>query len=191
MPAVEEDRRNRVVSVLLGLHFQRNGSSAGDELPQSASYFRQRKLKMPAAMTATWLSTGAVVIVGLTVLAAALPLPGTGWSVVRGSTQGTSNLRASRFAVLKDGGVKGEGAAGQKNDPDAAQQTSGKGKGGGKSGPGNAKSGAPRGKSSKSGAAGKKDRRKQDQSGDQKGRDDRLRHKYDRGKDSEQNVERG
>ena len=43
-------------------------------------YLRQRKLKMPAAMTATWLSTGAIVIVGLTVLAAALPLPGTGWS---------------------------------------------------------------------------------------------------------------
>ena len=86
----------------------------------------------------------------------------------------------SRLAVLDDGGVKGEGAAGQKNDPGAKQQTSGKGKGGGKQGPGNAKTGAPRGKASKSGAAGKKGSPKQDQSGDQKGREDRAENKSDR-----------
>ena len=133
-----------VVRVLSRLYFQRDGPAAGDELPQSQALLRQRKLKMPAAMTATWLSTGAIMIIGLTVLAAALPLPGTGWSVVRGSTAASSDLRASRAAVLRDGGVKGEGAGGEKNDPSAKQQTAGKGKGGGKSGPGNAKTGTAR-----------------------------------------------
>ena len=107
---------------------------------------------------------------------------------MRGSTAGSSDLRASRFAVLKDSGVKGEGAAGQKNDPNAKQQTAGKGKGGGKSGPGNAKNGPPRGKSSKSGAAGKKGSPRQDQSGDKKGQDDRSDNKADRGKDAEQDA---
>ena len=172
VPAVEEERRGGLFVYFLAYISSGMGLLLATSFLNLRRYLRQRKLKMPAAMTATWLSTGAIVIVGLTVLAAALPLPGTGWSVVRGSTPESSDLRASRLAVLKDGGVKGEGAAGQKNDPNAAQQTAGKGKGGGKSGPGNAKSGAPRGKSpSKAGAAGKKGAPKQDQSGDQKGRE--------------------
>jgi hypothetical protein len=186
VPAVEEDRRNGLFLYFLAYISSGMGLLLATSFLNLRRYLRQRKLKMPAAMTATWLSTGAIVIVGLTVLAAALPLPGTGWSVMRGSTAGSSELRASRFAVLKDSGVKGEGAAGQKNDPNAKQQTAGKGKGGGKSGPGNAKSGAPRGKSSKSGASGKNGSPRDDKAGDKKGQDDRADNKDDRGKDAEQ-----
>jgi hypothetical protein len=188
VPAVEEDRRNGLFVYFLAYISSGMGLLLATSFLNLRRYLRQRKLKMPAAMTATWLTTGAVVIVGLTVLAAALPLPGTGWAVVRGSTAGSSDLRASRFAVLKDSGVKGEGAAGQKNDPNAKQQNAGKGKGGGKSGPGNAKTGAPRGKSSKSGASGKKGSPQEDQSGDKKGRDDRADNKADRGKDADQDA---
>ena len=151
MPAVDADRRGGLFVYFLAYISSGMGLLLATSFLNLRRDLRQRKLKMPGAMTATWLSTGAVVIIGLTVLAAALPLPGTGWSVVRGSTPGSSDARASRFAVLKDDGAKGEGAGGEKNDPNAKQQTSGKGKGGGKNGPGNAKNGAPRGKSSKSG----------------------------------------
>ena len=188
VPAVEEERRGGLFVYFLAYISSGMGLLLATSFLNLRRYLRQRKLKMPAAMTATWLSTGAIVIIGLTVLAAALPLPGTGWSVVRGSTHETSGVSASRLAVLKDSGVKGEGAAGQKNDPNAAQQTAGKGKGGGKSGSGNAKTGAPRGKSSKSGAAGKQGSPKQDQSGEQKGRDDRSENKADREKDSGQGA---
>ena len=174
VPAVEEERRGGLFVYFLAYISSGMGLLLATSFLNLRRVFRQRKLKMPAAMTATWLTTGAIVIIGLTVLAAALPLPGTGWSVVRGSTSESSDMQASRLAMLKDGGVKGEGAGGEKNDPNAKQQTAGKGKGGGKSGPGNAKSGAPRGKNSKSGAAGKKGSPKQDQSGDQKGREDRA-----------------
>jgi Domain of unknown function (DUF4129) len=183
VPAVEEDRRGALFVYFLAYISSGMGLLLATSFLNLRRYLRQRKLKMPGAMTATWLTTGAVLIIGLTVVAAALPLPGTGWSVVRGSTHETSDLRASRLAVLKDGGAKGEGAGGQKNDPNAAQQTSGKGKGGGKSGPGNAKTGAPRGKSSKSGASGKKGAARQDESADKKGQ-------TERNKDADQNAEK-
>ncbi len=187
VPAVDAERRGGLFLYFLAYISSGMGLLLATSFLNLRRYLRQRKLKMPAAMTATWLSTGAIVIIGLTMLAATLPLPGTGWSVVRGSTGETSEMRASRLAMLNDGGVKGEGAGGQKNDPNAKQQTSGKGKEGGKSGPGNAKSGAPTGKASKSGAAGKKGSPKQDQSGDQKGRDDRSEKKTEREKNNDQN----
>ena len=185
VPAVEEERRGGLFFYFLAYISSGMGLLLATSFLNLRRYLRQRKLKMPAAMTATWLSTGAIMIICLTVLAAALPLPGTGWSVVRGSTSASGDHRASSVAVLKDGGVKGEGAAGEKNDPDAKQETSGKGKPGGKSGPGNAKSGAATGKASKSGAAGKKGSSKQDPSGDQKGREDRADKKSDRARDND------
>jgi hypothetical protein len=185
VPAVEEERRGGLFFYFLAYISSGMGLLLATSFLNLRRYLRQRKLKMPAAMTATWLSTGAIMIIGLTVLAAALPLPGTGWSVVRGSTSASGDHRASSVAVLKDGGVQGEGAAGEKNDPNAKQETSGKGKPGGKSGPGNAKSGAATGKASKSGAAGKKGSPKQDPSGNQKGREDRADKKSDRARDND------
>ena len=168
VPAVEEDRRNALFFYFLAYISSGMGLLLATSFLNLRRYLRQRKLKMPAAMTATWLSTGAVLIVGLTLFAAALPLPGTGWSVVRGSTRQASPFRASQVAPLKDGGAEGKGAGGEKNDEKAEQQTSGKGKEGGKNGPGNAKSGAARGKASKSGAASKQGSPRQDDSGEKK-----------------------
>ncbi len=110
VPAVEEDRRAWLFLYFLAYIASGMGLLLATSFLNLRRYLRRRKLKMPAAMTATWLSTGTILIVGLTVLAAAVPLPGSGWSVLRGSTGESSDLRASTHAMLKDSGVQGEGA---------------------------------------------------------------------------------
>ena len=212
VPAVEEERRGWLFLYFLAYISSGMGLLLATSFLNLRRYLRQRKLRMPGAMTATWLSTGAILIVGLTLLAAVLPLPGSGLSMLRGSTLESSDLRASRVAMLKDSGVQGEGAqsegpaaskakgppsstskskgSGQTNDPNAAQQISGKGRGGGRSGPGNAKSGAPRGKSSRaqSGTPGKRGDPKQDQAeGQNKSQDGQAEKEADRGQDADQN----
>jgi hypothetical protein len=206
VPAVEEERRAGLFLYFLAYIASGMGLLLTTSFLNLRRYLRQRKVRMPAAMTATWLSTGAILIVGLTALAAVLPLPLSGWSVVRGATRESTDLRASRLAMLKDSGVQGEGApsegpaaskaaqrpsasgkakgSGQTNDPNAAQQTSGKGRPGGESGPGRSKSGAPRGQSSPSqaGTQGKQGS-PQDQAGDQgKSQDGRSENQADRAK---------
>ncbi len=212
VPAVEEEQRGWLLLYFLAYISSGMGLLLATSFLNLRRYLRQRKLKMPGAMTATWLSTGAILIVGLTLMAAVLPLPGSGWSILRGSTHESSDLRASRVAMLKDSGVQGEGAqserpaaaqakgppsstskskgSGQTNDPNAAQQVSGKGRGGGKSGPGNAQSGTPRGKSSKAQSAtpAKQGTPTQDQAeGQKKSRDGQGEKAADRGKDAGQN----
>jgi hypothetical protein len=214
VPAVEEDRRAGLFLYFLAYISSGMGLLLATSFLNLRRYLRQRKLKMPAAMTATWLSTGAILIVGLTLLAAVLPLPGLGWNVIRGSTPASSNLRASQSAVLRDSGVQGEGApsegpaaskgakppassgkekgSGQTNDPNSAQQTAGKGGPGGKNAPGNSKSGAPRGKSapSKGGAQGKQGSPKDNKgdSGNQnKNQDGQAEKQAEPSKDADQN----
>jgi hypothetical protein len=120
---------------------------------------------MPAAMTATWLSTGAIVIVGLTALAAVLAVPASGLGIMRGSTPPPTERTASRLAVLKDSGVQGEGPAasnavrrpstagqgkgsGRTKAPGAAEQAPGKDRPGGSKGQGRSSRGAAGSKSS-------------------------------------------
>ncbi len=185
VPAVEEDRRMGLFVYFLAYISSGMGLLLATSFLNLRRYLRQRKLKMPAAMTATWLSTGAVVIVGLTVLAAALPLPGTGWSVVRGSTQGTSNLRASRLRDAQ--GRRREGRRGGRPEERSRRKTGNlrKGKGRRQERPGQRQDRHPRGKSSpsKDGATGKKGSSKQDQSGDRKGQNERSDDKSDRAND--------
>ncbi len=168
---------------------------------------------MPAAMTATWLTTGSMLIVGLTALAAAFPFSGI--RVVPGGTREGTDLRASRLAMLKDSGVQGEGTrsegeaaskaptppsarekaegSGDTNDPDAKQQSSGKGRPGGEKGPGQSKSGAPRGKSvrSESGESGKQGAPKDQDAEKGKQENGRSENQADRAKDAEAKAEPG
>jgi hypothetical protein len=194
VPAVQEERRAWLFLYFLAYIASAMGLLLGTSFLNLRRYLRRRKLKMPAAMTATWLSTGAILIVGLTLAAAVLPLPLSAMRTARGSGSRSSDLRASKYAVLKDSGVQGEGArsegeasskadgpqkgsgkaqgSGETNDPNASQQVNGKGKQGGSGGPGRSKSGAPKGKptASQGGRQGKGGAR-QDQSSDQaKGR---------------------
>jgi chromate transport protein ChrA len=190
VPAVEEERRAWLFIYFLAYLSSGMGLLLATSFLNLRRYLRKRKLKMPRAMTATWLMTGTLMIAGLTIFAAVAPIPGTGIGTLRGSTNTSSNRQASNNAVLRDSGVKGEGAqsegkaeakskngsgargkskgSGKGNDPNASQEVGGKGKPGGKSGPGTSKSGAPKGKPTKSdsGAPGKKGAPKQDQSDD-------------------------
>jgi chromate transport protein ChrA len=192
---VEEDRRTWMFIYFLAYIASAMGLLLGTSFLNLRRYLRRRKLKMPAAMTATWLSTGAILIVGLTLAAAVLPLPLSAMRTARASAPKSSNLRASKYAILKDSGVQGEGArsegkaaskaagkspssgktqgSGKTNDPNASQQVNGQGRQGGQGGQGRSKSGAPKGKpSSSQGGQQGKNGAPQDQSGDQaKGRD--------------------
>ncbi len=215
VPAVEEDRRAWLFVYFLAYIASGMGLLLATSFLNLRRYLRRRKLKMPAAMTATWLSIGSILIVGLVVLAAAVPLPGSGWSVLRGATGEPSDLRASRHAILKDSGVQGEGAqsegpaaskgqnqpqsakqaegSGEENDPKAGQQTAGKGRPGGSKGPGRSKSGAPRGKPSRSqsGSPGKKgsaDEKSQERGKSEDGRSENTEDRSkDDNRDSDQN----
>jgi len=209
VPAVEEDRRAGLFLCFLTYIASGMGLLLATSFLNLRRYLRQRRLVMPGAMTATWLSTGTVLIVGLTALAAALPFSGSGWQFVRGATHEGTDLRASQLAVLKDSGVQGEGArsdgqaaaksskpasgskkaegSGDTNDASAKQQTSGKGRPGGEKGPGRSKSGAPRGKpaASQAGKSGPKGAPK-DQPADQgKNQNDRSDKQPDREKGAE------
>ena len=191
VPAVEEDRRAWLFVYFLAYISSGMGLLLATSFLNLRRYLRRRKLKMPAAMTATWLSTGAILIVGLTAGGGGLAAARLGLSVpCAGPTGESSDLRASKYAVLKDSGVQGEGA--QSEGPAASkaegkQPVLGQGQGlgedqrsqrrpadqrpgetGRRGGPGTSKSGAPKGKpaSSQNGQQGKKGA-PQDQSGEQ------------------------
>ncbi|WP_406698254.1 DUF4129 domain-containing protein [Singulisphaera sp. Ch08] len=187
VPAVEEDRRAGLFFYFLAYLASGMGLLLATSFLNLRRYLRRRKIPMPAAMTATWLTTGASVIAGLT-LASAILLPSlSGFSTTEGSTLGPSARLASRWALLKDGGVQGDGApsegdaaskaahppqeagkpegSGKTNDPNAARQTNGQGRQGGNRGQGRAKSGAQSGKPSASnGKASDKQGPRQEQS---------------------------
>ncbi len=190
VPAVEAERRAGLFLYFLVYIASGMGLLLATSFLNLRRYLRQRRLKMPAMMTAAWLSTGTVLIVGLTVLAAVFPLSGSGFRVLVGAIREESDLRASRLAMLRDSGVQGKGArsegpaaskasrppassekaegSGATNDPNSSEQTSGQGRPGGASKPGRSQDGAPRGKPSPSqtGEQGKSGP-PQDQSGDQ------------------------
>jgi hypothetical protein len=79
-------------------------------------YLRQRKLKMPAAMTGVWLVTGATLIALFLVVGALLPRPSAEYALVELPWLAKSKDRdASRLAMRGQDPGKGEGRGG----PDA------------------------------------------------------------------------
>ncbi len=168
VPSVQEDRRTWLSFYFLAYLASGMGLLLSTSFLNLRRYLRRRKLKMPAAMTATWLTTGAILIAVLTLAAALLPVPLSRLGAARGSSANGDGLSASRYAMLKDSGVQGDGAqsegqaaskagdapksegkpegSGETNDPNASRQTNGRGREGGSGGRGEAKSGAPRGK---------------------------------------------
>ena len=75
-------------------------------------YLRQRKAKIPAALTASWLGLGGVLIVVFLVLGAFLPRPHSEVPWFGLQRAGKEERDASDYAVLKDSAGKGEGAEG-------------------------------------------------------------------------------
>lgn len=110
-------------------------------------YLRQRKLKMPVAMTSMWLTLGGGLIGAMLLAAALLPRPQMEYSPFRSRSQTAGNLQASQHAMHSGDPGKGDGkpgAATPSNDPKAAANPNvktkdtgggkGKKKGGGKDG---------------------------------------------------------
>src|SRR5579871_1989478 len=72
-------------------------------------YLRQRKLKMPVAMTGMWMALGGGLIVLVMVAGALLPRPYGEYQLIPLHTSETNPRNASRYAVLREGAGKGEG----------------------------------------------------------------------------------
>jgi hypothetical protein len=97
-------------------------------------YLRQRKAKIPSALTASWLGFGAVLIVVFLVLGAFLPRPHSEVPWFGIARAGKSDREASKHAISTSGAGKGEGRPGDqvRRDPNSkatAQGKPGSGKG--------------------------------------------------------------
>ncbi len=95
-------------------------------------YLRQRNLRMPAAMTGTWLSMGGFLIAVLIVVGAIIPRPSSETPWLDLGPLGSKKRQASRMSAMRDGSGKDKGQPG-----DAGKQ---------KDGPAQQKDGNPRGK---------------------------------------------
>jgi Domain of unknown function (DUF4129) len=72
-------------------------------------YLRQRRLRMPAAMTFAWLTAGGGLIVALLVIGALLPRPRPEYSLIPYQSLGSEKLSASKYASQGGSSGKGEG----------------------------------------------------------------------------------
>ncbi len=90
-------------------------------------YLRQRKVKIPAALTVSWLGLGGVLIVGFLVLGAFLPRPHSEVPWFGLQRAGKSEREASQYAQMSRNSGTGEGADGE-------QTEKGDGKASGKNG---------------------------------------------------------
>jgi hypothetical protein len=105
-------------------------------------YLRQRKLKMPVSMTATWMGLGAVLIVLFLVVGALLPRPFSEtppWNPTRAITE---DRKASQYAVNRDSAGKGEGRSGEQTTKGQGDATGKGGEPGAKGKDGEAKKGS-------------------------------------------------
>jgi hypothetical protein len=85
-------------------------------------YLRQRKLQMPAAMTATWIGMGTALAVALLLVALLIPRPQGEYTITDWIEKADTKAReASRLALLRDGKAEGEGRRIGEQDPNAKQ----------------------------------------------------------------------
>jgi hypothetical protein len=126
-------------------------------------YLRQRKLKMPAAMTGIWMALGGGLIVAMLIAGALLPLPYAEYKLINSNFLGSKERDASRYAVLREGAAKGEGrpSSDKQSRAEDAQQTSGKSKTSGGKSRQNGEGGAKQGKQ-QSGPKGSEPRERSD-----------------------------
>lgn len=91
-------------------------------------YLRQRRVQMPAAITAVWLGMGAGLVLTFLVLGAALPRPWAEYSLLSLTPLGSPEREASRRAVKPDGTARGDGQPGsekkdgESSEPDGQRQ---------------------------------------------------------------------
>lgn len=127
-------------------------------------YLRQRKLKMPVAMTASWMGMGGILILLFVVVGALLPRPYSETPIWNPGRVASKDRNASQYAQNRDSGGKGEGRNGE-------QATKGDGKATGKGGEPGAKGNgdAKKGSGEKDGKSGSGDDKNGKSGGDNKG----------------------
>jgi Domain of unknown function (DUF4129) len=78
-------------------------------------YLRRRNVEMPVKMTATWLTTGVIIIVVLLIVGALVPRPKAEYSVLD-VTPFRSERKANEFSAFKDSAGKDKGQPGGRNE---------------------------------------------------------------------------
>jgi hypothetical protein len=138
-------------------------------------YLRQRKLKMPPAMTGVWLTCGLILIAALLGAGAVLPRPNSEYALFDLKSLTGGELFASSHAPLSDSPAKGPGEGGNSPDKEGkegeANGNSGQKEKGAGSGEGN-NSGGQQGEKSGDGQKGGNEQGKQqggEKSGNQQG----------------------
>lgn len=120
-------------------------------------YLRQRKLKMPLPMTASWMGLGGVLIVAFVTIGALMPRPYSETPIWNPTRAMTKDKTASQYAQVNNNAAKGEGKPGD-------QAVKGDGKANGKGGEPGAK-----GKNGESKSGSGEKQGKNGSSSDQKG----------------------
>lgn len=126
-------------------------------------YLRQRRLKMPAAMTAVWLVFGTALIVTIMGAAVLLPRPRSEFPLLGLQALTSPDKQASRFAQKGDSPGKGDGRKGGPSDKSDADSKAAGDKGEKAKGQGNEKGDSSGNQKGDSGSSGK------DKSNDSKG----------------------
>jgi hypothetical protein len=147
-------------------------------------YLRQRKLKMPISMTATWMGLGAVLIVAFLVVGALIPRPYSESPIWNPSRAITRERDASQYAVNRDSGGKGEGRSGEKATKGDGNATGKGGEPGAKGKSGEVKSGSGEKKDDNGGGNTKS-------GGDKSGGDDAKKGDDAKSKDGREGKESG
>jgi hypothetical protein len=158
-------------------------------------YLRQRKLRMPLAMTRVWLVLGGTLVVGMMVVGALLPRPYAEYQIsfTRG---GSKDLKAGPYALKHDGAGKGEGqpssdptrsddtaadGQGKQRDDKSNAETQGDSKSAGKGSSGSGKQGSSKSESEK----GKDDEQQRDQQSGEQSKDEKSQQDADKNNDQD------
>lgn len=166
IPAEDADRRRYVFWLMVVYVGSGMGLLATTCYLGLRRYLRQRKLKMPVAMTSIWLLFGGGLIVAMLLAGALLPRPYGEYQIVSFTPLGSKDRDGSKTSVLRDSPGKKNGKA--SNDPNAddpeAKEESGAKSADKAKGTKAGKKGAGKGKSEKG-----EQKDKSDKSGNEKG----------------------
>lgn len=143
----EDDSRRRATFLQMAVYVASGlGLLVTTSLLGLRRYLRQRKAKVPAALNASWLGLGGVLIVGFLVLGAFLPRPHSEVPWFGIQRAGKADREASRYARSGGSAGKGEGSASDQTEKGKGNAS---GKGGEKGGKGGSKNdGGGKGKDS-------------------------------------------
>ncbi len=181
----DDDNRRRATFIQMGVYIASAlGLLVTTSLLGVRRYLRQRKAKVPAAMTASWLGLGGLLIAVFLALGAFLPRPHSEVPWFGIERAGKSDRDASNYSQLGDSAGKGDGRGGnQTKAGDGSASGKGGKPGGGSKGE---KGGGGKGDDGKGGSGKKSDQSGGDQKGSGKGKGSESESKKDQeGRDQE------